>query len=290
MSTVANSSNGSSSSEATAGAAAVVPAAEPKTGGERLVPVVCPGHSRPLAELHFSPKTPDGVFLISACLDKLPMLRDGETGDWIGTFSGHKGAVWSAKLNKDATKAVTASADFSVKLWDAVSGKELHTFAHKHIVKTVDFSGDGQKIISGGMEKVLRVDDLAALDKAPQILKGKSAIRKSLWRNQNEVITGTDKGTVDIWDLRTSKLSKSIPVGKEQSRVMDLELSTNNILTVASGKSVTFFDQRTLKELKRWRYDIEMQAASLHPSGKSFIAGGGRYVGASVRFRDGKGT
>ena len=67
--------------------------------------IVSRGHSRPLTEIGFVTDNNDGIngpktLLVSSAHDKSPQLRNGETGDWLGSFHGHKGAVWSIKVDK----------------------------------------------------------------------------------------------------------------------------------------------------------------------------------------------
>jgi len=52
---------------------------------------------------------------------------------------------------------------------------------------------------------------------------------------------------------------------------------TRTILTVAAGDRVTFFDMTTGEEMRSYKMPIHFReegGASLHPSGKKFIAGG----------------
>ena len=79
----------------------------------RSPPLVASGHTRPVTHLSFSGMQADEKYLIvSSCKDGNPMLREW-TGDWIGTFIGHKGAVWSTKLSLDTARAASGSADFT---------------------------------------------------------------------------------------------------------------------------------------------------------------------------------
>jgi serine-threonine kinase receptor-associated protein len=254
--------------------------AELRGGQTRQVPIVCPGHTRPLTEVFYSPITLDGSFLISGCHDKMPMLRRGDNGDWIGTFAGHKGAVWAAKLDNEALLAATGAADFSAKLWDAITGKELHEFAHKHIVKSVEFSKDRRSLITAGAEGKLRLFDLESTSLAadlPHDPTQKLAINKAVYAaDPNLVLTGASNGSVRVWDMRTQTMS--FEVNNTNRLVMDMELSATTggeVLTVASGSTVSIFDGRTFELLHAHEMPInfaEEGGASMHPSGERFIA------------------
>ncbi|KAJ0406623.1 hypothetical protein ATCC90586_006123 [Pythium insidiosum] len=261
----------------------------------RQIPIVCPGHSRPLAEVHYSAITADGVFLISACHDKLPMLRRGDSGDWIGTFEGHKGAVWSATIDASAQFAATGSADFSVKLWDALTGDVITTLEHKHIVKAVAFTPDGTRLLTAGHEKLLRVFDLQTVKEQLEMYRAdgrtgivvmpppavaqmatKEQIRKVVVLSDRLAVTGEVDGTITVWNLDSSE---KVTEFKVDAGVMDIEASRNgSVLTVAAGKKVYFFDAAAnFAPMRSFEMPIsfaEEGGASLHPRDDKFIAGG----------------
>lgn len=241
----------------------------------KKVPVVCHGHSRPIVEVNYSTITPDGFFLASASKDGMPMLRHGETGDWYGTFQGHKGAVWSCVLNTPALLCATASADFTARVWDACSGTQLHEFSHPHIVRTACFSHHSNKLATGCHDKTIRLFDLNSPDAAPETLpQATKCLRNMAWLQDDKILVCAllDSPGINVYDMRTLQLAQTITT---DAPVTSIDVTYDQqYMTTAEASTVRFFDTASLKMVKEHTLKHNVEAASFCPSKRKFVAGG----------------
>jgi serine-threonine kinase receptor-associated protein len=216
------------------------------------------------------------------------MLRQGETGDWIGTFDGHKGAVWGVALNKDTSRAATGAADFAAKVWDAESGEQIHSLPHSHIVRSVDFSDDDCLLLTGSNEKLLKIYDLNNPDSDPIKFAGHSqAVRHALFvRNDKWLISASDDKTVRFWDRTSGEEIKKLEFGSVPSSV---EVSRDGgVLTVCSGEKVSFWDIESMDKIKEYETPTHVLSATLHPDKTVFVCGGEDFKMYKYNYADGE--
>ncbi|KAL6858326.1 hypothetical protein ACO1O0_005787 [Amphichorda felina] len=229
------------------------------------------------------------------------MLRDGITGDWIGTFIGHKGAVWQARLSPDASNAATASADFTAKIWDTHTGELLYTLQHDHIVRAVAYPPDNSDLIAtGGMEKKLRVFDLTELAGSgggdPSTIPASAgfeigegvhtgSIKFICWTHDpNIIVTASDK-TLRWLDLPSRacihhevldgeiKSCEIVSLAPEYSSPNDIG-GGKPVLAVAAGKTVYFWGgDRAMDELKRIKLPYSIASVALDVKGRKLVVG-----------------
>ena len=64
---------------------------------------VCSGHTRPVCHIEYSNIQDESYWFVSSSHDGKPMIRNGESGDWVGTFNGHRGAVYRSSINNSGS-------------------------------------------------------------------------------------------------------------------------------------------------------------------------------------------
>lgn len=229
-----------------------------------------------MVDLSTSPMQPDGsFFLVSGCLDSKPMLREGGTGDWIGTFVGHKGAVWSARISSEATQVVTASADCTVRVWSAVCGSEIVCFNHKKIVRSASISDQGL-VLTGGSESGIRIFDQQRPDEPIAVIGDHVPSTKFVhWGPQDHsIVVSCTSDTIHFWDPRTpnDQPVKSIQPGAAVSRIEPTSDRKNLIFT--SGKTVTLVSFDTLETSLTLTANNPLLSADVDPNNRFCVTGG----------------
>jgi len=241
----------------------------------RQTPITCTGHSRPVVDIEFSDITDDlSYYLISASKDGKPQLREGGTGDWLGTFEGHKGAIWAVDISYNGTRAATGAADFTSNYWDAETGNCLASFTHSHIVKSVSINRDTHLLLTGTSRSVLSIWDVRQPQNCIEEYTGHNGSIKGckFLGNDNYFITTGEDKLMKMWDRRAKKELKQQSFDQPlNSMVLKDDVK---VVTVTYGNNVALYDVTTFDLLRTHSLPCVVNSASLHLDQRYFVCGG----------------
>lgn len=163
------------------------------------------------------------------------------------TFKGHTGGVWSVAISPDGKTAASGQGivlgilgngdvgppkEYVVLVWDVETGHELQRFTgHTDTIRSVAFSPDGKRIVSGSWDKTIRIWDVKAGTVIHRI-EGLSdkIVAVTFTTDGNKIVSGGIDKTIRIWDANTGTQLKTIGA-KGQVHTLSLSPDGQRLLT-----------------------------------------------------------
>jgi WD40 repeat protein len=135
----------------------------------------------------------------------------------LTTFEGHALSLTNVSVTPDGWRAVSASEDRTLRVWDLTSGACLRVLrGHTHWIQSVSATPDGARAVSASLDHTLRVWELSS-GECLRVLKGHTAGVESVSVTPDgaRAVSASHDGTVRLWDL-TSGACLRVLVGPTQ--------------------------------------------------------------------------
>ncbi|MDT9231247.1 WD40 repeat domain-containing protein, partial [Limnospira sp. PMC 1242.20] len=162
-------------------------------------------------------------------------------GPLIRTLTGHSSWVNAVAIAPDGKRAVSASDDNTLKLWDLETGTELATLTgHSDGVNAVVIAPDGKRAVSASDDKTLKLWDLETGTELATLRGHSDWVRAvAIAPDGKRAVSASEDETLKLWDLET---------GTELATLTGHSGSVKAVAITPDGKrAVSASDDNTLK-------------------------------------------
>lgn len=249
-------------------------------------PLILKGHSRPLTMVKYNA---EGDLLFSCAKDDSPTLWYTSTGERVGTYDGHTGAVWALDVSEDSKYLLTAGGDLTVKLWDVKTGQLLISFPQGGPAKHVEWAEGCEKFLVVNDPFSAQVGEVRVYSRSaqnewtfvawskPQQQAGAVKFTRATWSSMNEhIITGDSAGVIEVHDPVSGLVSREI-AGEHKKKIncMSWNADKTLLLVGSADNTAKLFDVVDWKVWKTFETEVPVNAVAISPIKEHvFVAGG----------------
>ena len=192
----------------------------------------------------------------------------------------------SVAWSPDGTRLATGGIEGAVKIWDALSGRQLACLrGQTGEVTSVAWNADGRRLAFAGGDTTVKLWDLGAGGTVSNLRGHTNPVLCVAWSPDGARLAsgGRDK-TVTIWDPASGTNTQTLPAG---ATVLSLSWTSDGKRLAAAGfgEMVKVWDLPSGKEL--WGDEVPRSTGPLYcawtPDGTCLATGGN---GADIRIRD----
>jgi hypothetical protein len=214
----------------------------------------------------------DGGRHVIVASGQTAQLFDLEAGRPLSVFRGHDGPITHARLSADGHRALAATPLGKVKVWDAVTGREICTLNGP--LGRGEFSPDGKRIVTGhynGAASVWDADSGRVLSSL-KVGRVRSPVYGAAFSpDGGQVAAGNAAGMIGVWEAGSGRELLSMRGHGDEIWCLRYSPDGRRILSTSYDHTAKLWDAVTGRELLTLRGTARMLSAAFSPDGRRIV-------------------